>query len=60
MAPSPPTPLPLRGRGEEFVFLSCSGNRAWHPSPQEWGARGGLMVFSRRTGAVMVGERVWV
>jgi hypothetical protein len=27
MSPSPPTPLPLRGRGEEFVFLGCSRER---------------------------------
>ena len=33
--PSPP----FRGRGEEFVCLSCSGNRTWHPSPLE-GERG--------------------
>jgi hypothetical protein len=40
--------------------LGCSENRAWHLSPEERGVRGGLMVFSRRIGAVMVGERVWV
>ena len=60
MAWMPCPPHPLRGRGEEFVFLGCSENRAWHLSPEERGVRGGLMVFSRRTGAVMVGERVWV
>ncbi|GDX93824.1 hypothetical protein LBMAG46_38340 [Planctomycetia bacterium] len=27
IAPSPPTPLPLRGRGEDFVFLGCCGTR---------------------------------